>query len=61
MKHRGTYLWFKLILDVIRDEVSPTTKRLKRITGTLPSTVDEAYEAILSRSKDKIRTRKLLH
>ena len=60
MKHR-TYLWLKLILDLIQDEVSPTTKRLKRITGTLPSTVHEAYEAILSKSKDPVRTRKLLH
>ena len=60
MKHR-TYLWLKLILEVIKDEVSPTTKRLKRITGTLPSTVDEAYEAILSKGKDPVRTRKLLH
>jgi ankyrin repeat protein len=60
MKHR-TYLWLKLTLDVIQDEVSPTAKRLKRITGTLPSTVDEAYKAILSKSKDPVRTRKLLH
>jgi ankyrin repeat protein len=60
MKHR-TYLWLKLILDVILDEVSPTAKRLKRITGTLPSTVHEAYEAILSKSKDPVRARKLLH
>jgi ankyrin repeat protein len=60
MEHR-TYLWLKLILEVIQDEVSLTTKRLKRITGTLPRSVDEAYEAILSKSKDLIRTRKLLH
>jgi hypothetical protein len=60
MKHR-TYLWLKLVLEVIQDEASPTTKRLKRITGTLPNIFNEAYEAILSRSNDPIRTRKLLH
>jgi ankyrin repeat protein len=60
-KTHRTYLWLKLILEVIQEEFSPTTKRLKQITSALPSTVDEAYEAILSKSKDPARTRKLLH
>jgi ankyrin repeat protein len=60
MEHR-TYLWLKLILEVIQDEYRPTTKRLKHITNTLPRTVEEAYEAILSKSKDPVQTRKLLH
>jgi hypothetical protein len=60
MTHR-TYLWLKLILEVIRDEIDPTSKKLKQIISALPGTVDQAYEAILSKSKDKKRARKLLH
>lgn len=62
MTHR-TYLWLKLILEVIRDEIGLTKKRLKQIIGTLPATVDQAYEAILSRAKDrdKRKVQKLLH
>jgi ankyrin repeat domain-containing protein 50 len=62
MTHR-TYLWLKLIVEVIRDEISFTKRRLKRIVGTLPATVYEAYEAILSRvrDRDKKKVQKLLH
>src|SRR5262249_46254453 len=37
MMHR-TYLWLKLIVEVIRDEIGFTKKKLKRIIGTLPAT-----------------------
>ena len=60
MTHR-TYLWLKLIVEVIRDEIGITKKKLMRIIGTLPATVDQAYEAILIKIKDPIRARKLLH
>ncbi len=60
MKHR-TYLWLKLIFEVIRNEVDPTTKKLRQIICTLPHTVDQAYETILLRGKDQTRARKLLH
>ncbi|KAH8689906.1 hypothetical protein BGW36DRAFT_307105 [Talaromyces proteolyticus] len=60
MEHR-TYLWLKLLVDVIRGEVDPTKKRLKRIINTLPATVDQAYESILLKAKDQRRARKLLH
>ena len=61
MEHR-TYLWLRLILEVIRDETVPTKKRLKQIINAIPTTVDEAYEAILSkiREKDHQRAQKLL-
>jgi hypothetical protein len=49
---RRTYLWLKLIVDVIKDGISLAEKKLKRIIGTLPTTVDQAYEAMLSRVKD---------
>ncbi|KAF2489696.1 hypothetical protein BU16DRAFT_495019, partial [Lophium mytilinum] len=62
MTHR-TYLWLKLILDIVRKTTRPTSRRLKAIISTLPSTVEEAYEAILSRIEDDERpqARKLLH
>jgi hypothetical protein len=62
MDHR-TYLWLKLIIEVIRKEISLTKTKLKQIIGTLPATVDEAYESILSkvRERDKRRVQKLLH
>jgi ankyrin repeat domain-containing protein 50 len=59
MTHR-TYLWLRLILDVIRNEIGPTKKRLRQVIGSLPDTVDKAYEAILSKVRDKKRARKLL-
>jgi hypothetical protein len=62
MEHR-TYLWLKLIIEVIRDEINPTKTNLRRIIGELPATVDEAYESILSkiRKRDKKKAQKLLH
>jgi hypothetical protein len=62
MTHR-TYLWLKLIFDILRRTVRPTKNKLKTIIGTLPPTVDKAYEAILSKIKEDERpqARKLLH
>lgn len=60
MPHR-TYLWLKLIFDIIRNEIDPTSKQLKQIIGNLPDTVDQAYEKILSKSMDQNGARKLLH
>ena len=52
-----TYLWSKLIFDIIQDEIELSSTKLKEIIGTLPSTVDQAYEAILSRIWDRERPR----
>ncbi|KAJ5174127.1 uncharacterized protein N7482_000004 [Penicillium canariense] len=57
--HR-TYLWLKLILEVIHNELSVTETKLRRILGTIPSSLDKAYDAILNRSPDIERARKLL-
>lgn len=59
--HR-TYLWLKLIVDMIRNDPNVTTgKRLQKAVGSLPKTVDDAYESILRRSTDVEQARKLLH
>lgn len=57
--HR-TYLWLKLIFEVIEQRLAITKKRLRGIVGTIPDTLDRAYEAILERSKDKEQARKVL-
>ena len=56
-----TYLWLTLILDVINNQLQVTEKRLRRIIDTLPDTIDNAYTAILDRSTDRPRAKKLLH
>lgn len=58
--HR-TYLWVDLIFKVIEQRLAITKKRLRTIIGTIPDTLDKAYEAILERSTDKLQARKLLH
>jgi len=63
MTHR-TYLWLKLIFEVIRQRQMPrrivTEKSLKQAIEMLPNTVDKAYEEILEKSEDKNLARKLL-
>ena len=59
MPHR-TYLWLKLILEVIRRRTSVTRMRIQEIVSNLPTTVETAYEAILEKSSDKRLARKLL-
>ena len=56
-----TYLWLKLIIDLIRYDPDLATKDgRRRIFDEIPDSVDEAYSAILNKSKDKRQTRKLL-
>jgi ankyrin repeat protein len=61
MTHR-TYLWAKLVFDILYRTIRPTSRRLKEIVRSLPPTVDKAYEAILSRIDDaeQPQARKLL-
>ncbi|KAH8435052.1 uncharacterized protein LDX57_012681 [Aspergillus melleus] len=59
--HR-TYLWLKLIIELIRNDPHITTeKKLRKAISTMPRTVDDAYEAILKRSTDMDEAKKLLH
>ncbi|KAF1810203.1 hypothetical protein P152DRAFT_460706, partial [Eremomyces bilateralis CBS 781.70] len=51
MNHR-TYLWLTLIFDIIRKMIRPTSRKLKAVISDLPSTVNEAYEAILAKIED---------
>ena len=56
-----TYLWVKLMLEAICDEICLTKRKLKQIMSSLPSTVDDVYESILSKARDKDKAEKLLH
>jgi len=59
--HR-TYLWLKLIFEVISDCIYFTKATINEAIATIPVSVEEAYEAILSRVKkrDISRARRLL-
>ncbi|KAI1416756.1 hypothetical protein F5Y13DRAFT_204139 [Hypoxylon sp. FL1857] len=57
--HR-TYLWVYLIFDEIKESIDLTKGYLKASIETLPQTVEEAYEKILSRSRDPAGARRLL-
>ena len=55
MKLKGmnnrTYLWLYLVIEQIRDSLKHTWKAYNRILETIPSSVEEAYEKILSKSE----------
>ncbi|KAJ5363029.1 hypothetical protein N7541_003873 [Penicillium brevicompactum] len=54
-----TYLWATLVFDILNAEVQPTRKKLREIVASIPPTVDDAYEKILSRIEDRGQARKL--
>ncbi|KAF3179225.1 hypothetical protein TWF788_007036 [Orbilia oligospora] len=55
-----TYLWVRLTLDLIESDVNIDKSKIVKITSNLPATVDEAYERILSKSRNLEEARKLL-
>ncbi|KAB5542898.1 hypothetical protein GE09DRAFT_1289546 [Coniochaeta sp. 2T2.1] len=58
--HR-TYLWVHLVFDYLRTEdFKKTPKGVQSTVETLPKTVEQAYEGILGRSKDRTMVRKVL-
>ena len=56
-----TYLWVSLIFPELDKNVWSSRAKLLQIIKTIPSTVKEAYERILSFSKDPMNARRLLH
>lgn len=61
VNHR-TYLWLRLIFaEMLDDTFQPTRANLRRITRELPKSIDEAYEAMLARSTDAAKARRVLH
>ena len=61
--HR-TYLWLHLILEEIREDLSSTSTGLGKIIGSMPRSIEEAYETILVRVEKRgfaSQARRLLH
>ncbi|MCJ1432221.1 hypothetical protein MMC27_001577 [Xylographa pallens] len=58
--HR-TYLWLYLTFDTIEKGLELTKSDIAVITRTIPKNVEEAYTAILDKSPDRTRARRLLH
>lgn len=58
--HR-TYLWLYLTLDAITKNLELTKDMIDVIADTIPEDVNQAYTAILDKSPDRERARKLLH
>ncbi len=56
-----TYLWVYLIFDHFQRTVLLTPKIIRSDVCDFPRTLDEAYERILSKSRDNYLTRSLLH
>ncbi|RAH82828.1 hypothetical protein BO86DRAFT_284296, partial [Aspergillus japonicus CBS 114.51] len=55
-----TYLWVTLTMDVIRTTPGFTKGNIRAAVSQLPSTVDDAYEKILSRSPAPERAKTIL-
>ncbi|KAF3220107.1 hypothetical protein TWF106_006851 [Orbilia oligospora] len=55
-----TYLWVRLTLDLVESDVNIDKSKIVKITSNLPTTVDEAYERILSKSRNLEEAKKLL-
>ncbi|MCJ1391416.1 hypothetical protein MMC18_004280 [Xylographa bjoerkii] len=57
-----TYLWLHLILNFIRDNIAGrgTEKKIKGLIETLPPTINQAYQRMLSRSTDYCQAKSLL-
>jgi ankyrin repeat protein len=56
-----TYLWVHLIFPSIKESTETNEVELLRVINTLPRTVEEAYEEILTKSSAREKARKLLH
>ncbi|KAN0070262.1 ankyrin [Elaphomyces granulatus] len=56
-----TYLWVYLTLDLIESDIDINKSGIVKATSHLPKTVDEAYERILSRSRNFKEAKRLLH
>ena len=56
-----TYLWLHLILEVVRGRLEAvSTRQIREILNSVPESVDRAYSAILERSENTKRAKKLL-
>ncbi|KXX73585.1 Vegetative incompatibility protein HET-E-1, partial [Madurella mycetomatis] len=55
-----TYLWVYLTLDMVAEGIHPN-KTISEVTDYLPATVENAYDSILSKSRDQETAMDVLH
>lgn len=55
-----TYLWLKLIFEIIVKELGAGHESLETIINTLPKDIEDAYEALLEKPVDKKQAREIL-
>jgi len=55
-----TYLWVYLVFDFLRSGFKKTEKGVEDSIATLPETVNQAYERILSKSQNDLMVQKVL-
>ncbi|OCL02131.1 ankyrin, partial [Glonium stellatum] len=56
-----TYLWVHLTLDLIESDIDIEKSGIVEATSQLPKTVDEAYDRILSKSRNSEKAERILH
>jgi ankyrin repeat domain-containing protein 50 len=56
-----TYLWVYLTLDLIESDIDADKIEIINATSHLPKTVDEAYNRILSKSRNSEKAKSILH
>jgi ankyrin repeat protein len=56
-----TYLWVHLTLELIESDIDIDKTGIVNATSHLPKTVDEAYDRILSKSRDSKKAKRILH
>ncbi|KAF2190046.1 ankyrin, partial [Zopfia rhizophila CBS 207.26] len=56
-----TYLWVHLTLDLIESDIDIEKSGIVKATSQLPKTVDEAYDRILSKSRNSEKAKRILH
>ncbi|RYP34424.1 hypothetical protein DL767_004293 [Monosporascus sp. MG133] len=56
-----TYLWIYLTLDLIENDIDIDKTGILRAISQLPKTVDEAYDRILSKSRNSKKAERILH
>ncbi|PHH91520.1 hypothetical protein CDD83_123 [Cordyceps sp. RAO-2017] len=56
-----TYLWVHLTLDLIENDIDINKAGIIGVTTHLPRNLDEAYDRILSKSRDIKKAKRILH
>lgn len=56
-----TYLWLRLVFDLIESMIDISEESIKEIVDTMPDSLNRVYTSLLDRISDKPKARKLLN